>query len=126
MSKGAEDRLDGQSKVISNVLPRHRQLDRVTGRHPPGHLQKEADYPLLRGRDQQQNVVLHPAELASGKRLALAGNNVVALGEAHHDATLDHASCLGLKGPSQFADRNTSAARPRRNAHVERRGDCVI
>ena len=58
--------------------------------HACRHLEQEADDPLLRGLDQQQDVILHAPQLAAGQRPELAGDLVVAGGERDHGAALDH------------------------------------
>ena len=54
------------------------------------HLQQEAGDALLRGLDQQQDVLLQPLQLAAGQRPELAGDVVVARGERDDGAALDH------------------------------------
>ena len=65
LGERARYRLDGQAKIIGDVLARHRQIDAVAGRRAPGHFEQEADHALLGGLDDgaQRGVlrlVLHP------------------------------------------------------------------
>src|SRR5258708_926287 len=47
LGERAGNGLDGQTEIVGNVLPRHRQVEGTLRRGAVGHLKKEARYALL-------------------------------------------------------------------------------
>ena len=78
MRQRARDRLDGEAEIVGDVLARHRKIDLIALVKAIGHLEQEAGDALLRGLDQQHDVILRTPKLARRKAEKLLRHRVVA------------------------------------------------
>src|SRR5215472_9670699 len=87
---GARNRLDGQPKIVCNILARHRKFEFVRGGKPLGHFKEKAGNPLLSALNQKHHALLNPVQFASREVPQLPGGFAIPFGQRNDRATPDH------------------------------------
>ena len=82
-------RLDGEAKIIGDILARHGKLDCTIAGQPLSHFEKKGRQPLLSALDQKQAVAAGPLELGDDDGEQPRADSVVTLRKFEQAAALD-------------------------------------